>query len=151
MIPVAVENRQGKYSVSRPALRRLVRVLAAKAAVALRDVTLILVDDAGCAAINVAAVGHAGPTDVITLTYPAVPGEEPGDSAEIVLNLECAWNQGGGGEGASRELAFYLAHAFDHLAGHDDDTPAARTSMHRREWRWIRSAGDVGGLMRERP
>ena len=85
-------------------------------------------------------------TDVITLTYPALPGEDPGDSAEIILNVECAWKQGGGGEGADRELAFYLAHAFDHLAGHDDATPAARTSMHRREWRWLKSLGPVPAL-----
>ena len=111
--------------------------------------TLILVDDAGIAPINASAVGHAGATDVITLTYPALPGEEPGDSAEIILNVECAWKQGGGGEGADRELAFYLAHAFDHLAGHDDASPAARASMHRREWRWLRALAPLPGLFRQ--
>lgn len=150
MIPVDIENRQRLYAVRRPELRRLARAFAEKAAVPLRDITLLLVDDEGCAPVNEAAVGHQGPTDVITITYPALPGEEPGDSAEIILNLECAWKQGGGREGADRELAFYLAHAFDHLAGHDDATPADRTSMHRREWRWIHAVEPIGEILRER-
>ena len=149
-LPVDIENRQRLYADRRPAVKKLTLALAQKAAVPLRDITLILVDDEQCAPINEAAVGHQGPTDVITITYPSLPGEEAGDSAEIILNVECAWNQGGGAEGADRELAFYLAHAFDHLAGHDDNTPAARTSMHRREWRWIRSIGEIGELFRKR-
>ncbi len=148
-LPVEIDNRQRLYRVNGAALRQLARALAAKAAVPLREVTLILVDDAGCAPINAAAVGHQGATDVITLRYEAIPGEEPGDSAEIVLNLECAWKQGGGGGGCDRELAFYLAHAFDHLAGHDDATPAERTSMHRREWRWLAATGIPPRLFRE--
>ncbi len=148
MIPVDVVNNQQAFRLSPPALRGLARRLAEKARRPLRDVTLILVDDAGIAPINASAVGHQGSTDVITLTYPSLPGEAPGDSAEIILNVECAWKQGGGREGADRELAFYLAHAFDHLAGHDDATPAARTSMHRREWRWLKSLEPLPALFR---
>ncbi len=136
---VVVVNQQRALHLSAPALRKLARQLAEKAGRPLRDTTLILVDDAGMAPINASAVGHAGATDVITLTYPSLPGEQPGESAEIILNVECAWKQGGEGEGADRELAFYLAHAFDHLAGYDDGTPGARTAMHRREWRWLKA------------
>ena len=143
MIPVTIVRNQRAFRIDTRALRKLARAFAAKSGRPLRDVTIILVDDAGIAPINVAAVGHDGATDVITMVYPSLPGEEPGDSAEIVLNVECAWKQGGGGDGADRELAYYLAHAFDHLAGHDDDTPAARTSMHRRERRWL---GEIAPL-----
>lgn len=146
MIPVTIENTQRKYKILRQHLKSLALKIAEKAKVPLKDITLILVDDAGCAPINEAAVGHQGPTDVITMRYPAIPGEDEGDSAEIVLNVECAWKQGGGISGADRELAFYLAHAFDHLAGYDDSTPAMRTSMHRREWRWIKAIGHVERL-----
>ena len=151
MTPVDVVSHQRAFRLSAPALKRLARQLAEKAARPLRDVVLILVDDAGIAPINAAAVGHAGATDVITLTYPALPGEPPGDSAEIILNVECAWKQGGGGAGADRELAFYLAHAFDHLADHDDATPAARTAMHRREWRWLTALAPLPALFRPAP
>lgn len=140
MIPVTVENSQRKFKIVSAPLKKLAWALIEKANVPLKDVTLIIVDDEGCAPINEAAVGHHGATDVITITYPAIPGEDPGDSAEIILNAECAWKQGGGTKpGADKELSFYLAHAFDHLAGHDDNTPAARTSMHRREWRWLKA------------
>jgi rRNA maturation RNase YbeY len=145
MIPVDIVRNQRAFRIDARALRKLARTLAAKSGRSLRDITLILVDDAGIAPINAAAVGHSGATDVITMVYPALPGEPPGDSAEIVLNVECAWKQGGGEGGADRELAYYLAHAFDHLAGHDDATPAARTAMHRRERRWL---GELAPLPR---
>ena len=148
MIPVDIVRNQRAFRIDALALRRLARALAAKSGRTLRDITLILVDDAGIAPINAAAVGHSGATDVITIVYPSLPGEEPGDSAEIILNVECAWKQGGGGDGANRELAYYLAHAFDHLAGHDDGTPAARTAMHRRERRWLAELSPLPALFR---
>ena len=146
MIPVDIVRNQRAFRIDAKALRRLVRALASKSGRQLRDITVILVDDEGMAPINAAAVGHIGATDVITIVYPSLPGEEPGDSAEIVLNVECAWKQGGGGDGANRELAYYLAHAFDHLAGHDDNTPSARTSMHRRERRWLGELSPIPAL-----
>ncbi len=148
MIPVDIVRNQRAFRIDARALRKLARSLAAKSGRPLRDITLILVDDAGIAPINAAAVGHSGATDVITIVYPSLPGEEPGDSAEIVINVECAWKQGGGGDGANRELAYYLAHAFDHLAGHDDDTPVARTAMHRRERRWLDELSPIPALFR---
>lgn len=135
MMDIVIENRQKALPVPVPALRRLVRGLAAKARVDLGEVVVILVDDKGIAPINEAAVGHHGATDVITMPCDPVPGVPA--SAEIVVDAEMALSQRP--EDPLLELAFYLAHAFDHLSGHDDDTPAARTSMHRREWRWLRS------------
>lgn len=139
MMDVIVENRQKALRVPIPAFKRLVRELAAKAEVDLGEVTVILVDDAGIAPINEAAVGHQGATDVITMPFEAMPGAPA--SAEIVIDAEMALSQRP--EDPLLELAFYLAHAFDHLAGHDDATPASRTSMHRREWRWLRSVSHL--------
>ncbi len=103
-----------------------------------REVTLLLVDDVRCSSINAAALGHEGATDVISMTYEAIPGESSGDSAELVLNLERAWQLGRTPAGASSELALYLAHGCDHLCGFDDATSVARRSMRRREQRWLR-------------
>lgn len=139
MMDVIVENRQKALCVPIPAFKRLVRELASKAKVDLGEVTVILVDDAGIAPINEAAVGHQGATDVITMPFEAMPGAPA--SAEIVIDAEMALSQRP--EDPLQELAFYLAHAFDHLAGHDDATPASRTSMHRREWRWLRSVSHL--------
>lgn len=147
MTTITIENRQRLYRIARGEMKKLALFLAEKSKVQISEATLIIVDDAGCAPINEAAVGHTGPTDVITLTYAPFPGEPEGITAEIIINAQCAWTQGGGEEGASREFAFYLAHAFDHIAGYDDATPRQRTSMHRREWRWLGEFGETGPLL----
>lgn len=142
---VEIENRQGRGKYSRKGLAALARRLAELSGAEAFETTLILVDSEGIAPINAAAVGHTGPTDVITLSYGAIPGEGGGASAEIVLNVQFALEQNP--EDPSRELAYYLAHAFDHLSGRDDDTPARRTAMHRRERRWLAaSAAEVAAL-----
>jgi rRNA maturation RNase YbeY len=143
---IRIHHRQRRHPVDAAALRTLARALLQRAArlepsCAGLTVDLVLVDDAACVPINRAAVGHEGPTDVITLRYEAVPGETDGETAEIILNAECAWRQGGDRAGADRELALYLAHACDHLCGFDDQTPAARRAMRRREWRWLSRVG----------
>ena len=132
---VAIDNRQRVAKIDRRALRALAARLSELSGAAPDEVTLILTDDAGIAPINKAAVGHEGPTDVITLQYEAIPGDEVGASAEIIVNVERAIGQRP--KDPSRELAYYLAHAFDHLTGRDDATPATREAMHRRERRWL--------------
>ncbi len=143
---IRIQNLQRLHRVDRAALRRLCGALLMRAERAApqrvwTEVTLLLVDDAGCAPINAAALGHAGPTDVITLDYAPIPGEPAGATAEIILNTECAWQQGGSRAAANRELALYLAHGCDHLCGFDDQTTPERRSMRRREWRWLKQVG----------
>lgn len=140
---LAIDNRQRAFRVDHAALRALAAALLARAARSRggqgwREVTLVLVDDDGSLAINRAALGHDGATDVITLSYVAIPGEPPGDSAEIVLNVARAWLLRRPRWSAGRELSLYLAHACDHLAGHNDATPASYRAMRRRELRWLR-------------
>ena len=143
---IRIHNRQRLHRLDGTALRELGTALLRRAArlnkacVGL-GVDLLLVDDAGSASINAATLGHAGPTDVITLPYDALPGLPDEASAEIVLNVECARRLGKTLAGADRELALYLAHACDHLCGFDDQTLAARRSMRRREWRWLAQTG----------
>ena len=63
--------------------------------------------------------------------------------AELVINAERALAEGRRrAGGAARELALYLAHGMDHLAGRDDDTPARRRAMRRRETRWLEACGE---------
>lgn len=146
---IAIENRQRAGTFSGKALAALARRFAAISGVDTGLVALIMVDSDGMAPINAAAVGHTGPTDVITLAYDAIPGED-GPSAEIILNVQFALEQNP--EDPSRELAYYLAHAFDHLSGRDDGTPSGRTAMHRRERRWLAAcAEDVARVRLRRP
>lgn len=100
-------------------------------------------DDAGIAQVNRALLDHAGPTDVITARYLAVPGEEEGDIAELYINVERAVHLATARWPAGRELALYLAHGCDHLAGEVDDTLPRQTRMRRRELKWLRDAANA--------
>lgn len=100
---------------------------------------MILTDDAGMTEYNRACFSRNGPTDVISLAYEPLPGET-GRSAEILVNVERAAQVGPRHGGADRELALYLAHGCQHLAGANDDTPARRRRMRRTETRWLATA-----------
>lgn len=115
-------------------------------------VTLIITGNAGITQVNRLALNHEDPTDVITLTYAATPASPA--TAEIFVNAQRAievthqtrtrvWSP-------DHELALYIAHGFDHLAGNDDTSPADARNMRKRERNWVRradTAGDIKGLM----
>ena len=142
---IAIANRQRRFRINRAPLRRLTTALAAQAA-AVRPcgqpwhtVTVILVDDAGCAPLNRAIMHHDGATDVITQRYAPLPGEPDGLVGELIVNVERAWQVGARRRAWSpaRELALYIAHGCDHLNDEEDATPAGRRRMRRRELRWL--------------
>ncbi len=109
-------------------------------------VTVILVDDEGIRAINRAVFGRDAVTDVIACRYRPVPGDPPGETGEIVVNVAQALRGGHRGWPAGREFALYLAHGCDHLAGQDDRTETERRRMRRRELHWVRTAAAEGLL-----
>ena len=101
------------------------------------ELAVVLVDDAAMPACKERCFGLRIQTDVLSQAYDGVPGV-CGPSADLVINAERALEQGSLRPGGPwRELALYLAHGIDHLAGRDDDTPARRRSMRRRELRWL--------------
>jgi rRNA maturation RNase YbeY len=107
---------------------------------------ILLTDDAGSVAANGAVFGRDYVTDVISLTYLPQPGEQ-GGVGELIINVELAVREGARRAGGpERELALYLAHGCDHLAGADDATPRQRRAMRRRERRWLRAAARAGLL-----
>jgi len=116
-------------------------------------VSAVLLDDAGIAAVNRDFLGRREPTDVISFRYEPLPGEADRCEGEVLVNVQRAIEEGprAGRGGASRELALYVAHGCDHLAGSGDETAAARARMRRRERRWLRAAPGaalVDGLLR---
>ena len=133
--------------VSTPRLRRLAAWLAQQAALpGCSSLEILLTDDAGIVAANRAVFGRDYVTDVISLAYSPLPGEA-GGAGELIINVALAAREGArraGGPG--RELALYLAHGCDHLAGADDATPRQRAAMRRRELRWLRAADGEGLL-----
>lgn len=105
------------------------------------EIEVILTDDRHIAAVKEQVFQREEITDVIALRYNPVPGIEKHTSAELFINVQRAaqhrtstkWNP-------SKELALYLAHGCDHLAGADDSTKAEYNRMRNRELRWLREA-----------
>jgi len=143
---VAICHAQRRFAVDTSAVRRLVRSLAGLARTPAerpwQEVTVHLLDDAGIAPVNRAVLGHEGATDVITQRYEPIPGEAGGLVGELFVNVERALRAAPrrAGWSADRELALYLAHGCDHLAGADDAMPRERARMRRRELAWLRLA-----------
>jgi len=104
------------------------------------EVTVLLTDDLGISQINADYFKKNRPTDVISFRYDPIPGEPDSWSGDIIVNVERALQEGPQQEGANHELALYIAHGFDHLAGSEDDTPEKRAKMLLTEQTWIQDA-----------
>ena len=150
---IAVVNRQRAARPDGPRLRRFAAwVMATAAAAAARPgrrwdaVDILLVGDAGIVEAKRATFGRRAVTDVVSQPYrPAAPGG--GWSGDVVVNVEQALREGARRPGGpARELARYIAHGCQHLAGASDRTRAGRAAMARRECAWLRAAGREGFL-----
>ena len=133
-------NRQRALQVRLPAVRRLIRSLANRAfptEAPYAELAVVLTDDAAMPAYKAGCFGVRRQTDVVSQAYRAVPGVCAA-TAELIVNAERAKTEGHARPGGpARELALYLAHGLDHLAGGDDNTPARRRAMRRRETAWL--------------
>ncbi len=108
------------------------------------SLALLIVNDRAMIEYNRTCFGKNEPTDVISLAYDPLPGEAEGAAGEVIVNLDCARREGPQHGGASRELAFYIAHGCHHLTGATDDTDARRAAMHAEELRWLDEAAAAG-------
>ncbi len=101
------------------------------------DLSIAVVDSARMAALHATHLGQPEPTDVLTfdLGTDNATGRLDGevvicaDVAEAAAAVRGALTRAG----AHAELALYVVHGVLHLAGYDDQTPAAFRRMHRRE------------------
>ena len=107
-------------------------------------VTVILTDNAQIAEVKEQVFGRSEVTDVVALRYAPMPGIEDTTSAEVFVNVERAVSYTRTSWSTSKELALYIAHGCDHLAGQSDSTERGRLRMRRRELRWLREAEAVG-------
>ncbi len=135
---------QGRKPQSRSG-RGASRLAPPRVSAQLGEIQLLLTDDSGIIRVNQSVFEKSGTTDVITLAYPALPGQASG-RAEIFVNVEPAMREGARRAGTACELALYVAHGCDHLAGGRDDTPARRRRMLERERRWVLKAKELGLL-----
>ncbi len=132
-----------------------VSTAAANGAPHYESVSVVLTGDSVISRIHEEALNISGTTDVITLSYAAIPSIPA--SAEIFVNAQLAARCGNDRsfldliEGEStcpwspdHELALYIAHGFDHLVGHDDTTDSDFKTMRKREIGWVCHAHSLG-------
>jgi len=137
---ILVSNQQRGSRVSAARLRQLTAWLAQRVGLRFSSLEVLLTDDAGIVTTNRAVFGRDYVTDVISLSYPPLPGES-GGAGELIINVALAGREGARRAGGpEHELALYLAHGCDHLAGANDATLRQRAAMRRRELRWLRAA-----------
>ena len=144
-MPIIITNRQRSLRINTPALRKLAACLYALASAAAKKkkgmpefetIEIVLCGDAEISRVHAAVFNDGATTDVITISYTATPVS--GATAEIFVNTRIARDTAPENEfPIARELALYIAHGFDHLAGHTDLLPSARKSMRRRELAWL--------------
>ena len=95
---------------------------------------MVLVDDAGIAALNRTYRGVNGPTDV--LAFPMAEGPftdlAPDCLGDVVISAETALRQARGGD-LRAECALLLVHGILHLLGYDHGTPRQRERMWKRQ------------------
>ena len=165
---IRLQTRSSSPRVNRAALLAVARALfAASLPLARRrgvapwdgGVDVILLSPRQSAAAHFAATGLDEPADVVTLRYAAGP-MWPARAELLVCPAVAVRNaaardpetllaqERGLQWGASEELALYLAHGFDHLAGSDDATAAGYRAMRLRELRWLAAASPLPPLVR---
>jgi rRNA maturation RNase YbeY len=113
------------------------------------DITLELTTDERIRVVKQLVFGIDEVTDVVTVSYDPMPGIPESAHAELFVNAYRAHTRAPQRKGWSQnhELALYLAHSLDHLAGKDDATEQERQSMRRRDLRWVHDAGNAGLLI----
>lgn len=103
---------------------------------------MVLVDDAGIAALNQRYRGVTGPTDVLAfpMTEGPFPDLAPDCLGDVVISAETALRQARGGD-LRAECALLLVHGILHLLGYDHGTPRRRAHMWKRQAAVLKACG----------
>jgi len=146
---IEITNQQDRYPLNEAALERYVHWIMEQVqdlAPEFRwaEVSLVCTDDS-IRALNREWCGRDKVTDVISFAYPD-DGLEDGDTGEVIVNLQQAWEEGALRESADRELALYIAHGCHHLMGAEDHSPDRKRAMLGLERAWMEQAGAQGLL-----
>lgn len=127
---VEIVDRQRVWAAPRAWLSAVCRRALAAERVPRATITLLLVDDAGIAALHDRWLGDPSPTDVITFDL----GDGDGLTGDIACSTETAVREAARyGWSPRYELAYYMIHGLLHLTGYDDRVVARRRAMRARE------------------
>lgn len=120
---VAVSNRQRRRKVDTRTLTRIARTALDLVHDSDSQLTIVLVDDATIAKLNVQYHATSGPTDVLSFDY----GEGQG---ELIISVECVVRHARRFHTTpARELMLYVVHGILHLHGYNDQAPNDRRCM----------------------
>jgi probable rRNA maturation factor len=103
---------------------------------------VVLVDDAGIAALNQTYRGVTGPTDVLAFPMTEGPflGLAPDCLGDVVISAETALRQARGST-LRAECALLLVHGILHLLGYDHGTPRQRERMWKQQAAVLKACG----------
>ncbi len=121
-----------RWPVPAERVERLVRFVAGREGAELAYVEVAIVGRRRMATLNAELLGHAGPTDQISLDLGAAPGG--GLVAQLIVCADVAAIEARRrGHSPAAELLLYVTHGLLHLLDYDDHTAADSTRMHARE------------------
>ena len=106
------------------------------------ECSVLLVDDAGIAALNRTYRGVIGPTDVLAFPMTEGPFGEltPDCLGDVVISVETALRQARGGD-VKAECALLLVPGILHLLGYDHGTLRQRQRMWKRQAALLAACG----------
>lgn len=143
---IEINNRQKNGHPRITNIKKLVRKLMCKAMVLApelkwSEISVVLMNDEQIRICKVQLFDIHEITDVISLRYDPVPGEQSLYSGEIFVNIQRAIahsDETGREWTASKELSLYLAHGCDHLMNSTDYDRKGYLRMRRRELNWLK-------------
>jgi probable rRNA maturation factor len=139
---IHITNPQRLAPLDRRTLRALSRALLREHSRD-ADLSLCYVDNAAIRALNAQFLQRDAITDV--LAFPLQGGPGPDDDrllGEIIVSVETAAAEATRRRiPVEREIALYTVHGVLHLLGYDDQTPAKRRQMRRKERQALKNAG----------
>src|SRR5512136_91949 len=131
---ISLRNRQRKVPVETAWLKKVGHVTLRALGRPTAECSVVLVDDAGIAALNRTYRGVVCPTDVLAFPMTEGPFAEltPDCLGDVVISAETAVRQARGGD-LNAEFALLLVHGILHLAGYDHETLRQRQRMWKRQ------------------
>jgi len=139
---ISLQNRQRKVPVETARLRKVGHATLRALGRPTADCSVVLVDDAGIAALNRAYRGVIGPTDVLAFPMTEGPFSDvtPDCLGDVVISAQTALRQAHGGD-VTAECALLLVHGMLHLLGYDHRTPRQRQRMWKRQTAVLEACG----------
>lgn len=138
-IEVEIANEQVRLPVDEARMAAAARNVLSGEGISSGTISLAVVDDPRIHELNRSYLNHDCPTDVLSFVLEQTPDHLDG---EVIVSADTALASAARfGWPAADELLLYVVHGCLHLAGHDDQTDAARAKMREREAHYLAAFG----------